>query len=143
MTFGRDPNDIRNASGPLPSDRPHMLRAMGSADVPHLGLVVAANFQYLSGKPWAATATVNMGAQNMAMRALLEPPGTRRLPSQAILDLRVSRVFQLGRQNRIEIMLDVFNALNDASWESIETDDYFADATSASGTSSSIHGARC
>ena len=126
VTFGRDPNDIRNASGPLPSDRPHMLRAMGSADVPHLGLVVAANFQYLSGKPWAATATVNMGAQNMAMRVLLEPPGTRRLPSQTLLDFRVSRAFRAGRQHRIDIMLDVFNALNDASWESIETDDYFA-----------------
>ena len=28
---------------------------MGSVDVPKTGLVLAANLQYFSGKPWAAT----------------------------------------------------------------------------------------
>ena len=30
-----------------------MLRVMTSVDVPRTGLVVAANLQHLSGKPWA------------------------------------------------------------------------------------------
>jgi hypothetical protein len=29
---------------------------MGSVDIPHTGLQVAANWQWFSGKPWAATA---------------------------------------------------------------------------------------
>ena len=57
-TFGRDPNDLTNARGRLPNDRPHMFRVMGSVDVPRTGFVLAANLQYFSGKPWAATAQI-------------------------------------------------------------------------------------
>jgi hypothetical protein len=122
VQFGRDPNDLRNAYGRLPSDRPHMFRAMASGDVPRTGLIVAANFQYLTGKPWAATTLVDLGAQNRQLRLLLEPPGSRRLPSQTLLDFRVSRSFRAGAQNRIDIVLDIFNALDDSAMESIITD---------------------
>ena len=60
VTFGRDPNDLTNAVGRLPNDRPHMFRAMGSVDIPRTGFVVAANLRYFSGKPWAATALVSL-----------------------------------------------------------------------------------
>ena len=60
VTFGRDPNDLTNARGRLPNDRPHMFRVMGSVDVPRTGFVVAANLQIFSGKPWAATAQVSL-----------------------------------------------------------------------------------
>ena len=56
VTFGQDPNDLTNAHGRLPNDRPHMVRVMTSVDVPRTGFVVAANLQHLSGKPWAMTA---------------------------------------------------------------------------------------
>ena len=36
-TFGRDPNNLTNAYGRLPNDRPHMLRVMGTFDVPRTG----------------------------------------------------------------------------------------------------------
>ena len=55
IVFGRDPNDFANAIGRLPDDRPHIFRVMGSVDVPRTGLVLAANLQHFSGKPWAAT----------------------------------------------------------------------------------------
>jgi hypothetical protein len=45
LTFG-DPNSLTNARGRLLNDRPHMLRVMGSVDVPWIGLVVAGNAQY-------------------------------------------------------------------------------------------------
>src|SRR6185436_16772420 len=79
-TFGRDPNDFTNAYGRLPNDRPHMLRLMGSVDVPRTGLMVAVNAQYFSGKPWAATALVPLPQGDV--RILLEPRGTRRLSDQ-------------------------------------------------------------
>ena len=50
-----DPNNLTNALGRLPNDRPHMFRVMASVDVPRTSVVVAANLQHLSGKPWAAT----------------------------------------------------------------------------------------
>ena len=126
LTFGRDPNDLLNARGRLPNDRPQIFRVMGSADVPRTGVVAAANLQFLSGKPWAATALIN--PQNAQQRVLLEPRGTRRLSSQTLLDLRVSRTLAINRTARVELILDVLNALNDDAEEAIVGDDLFTPA---------------
>jgi hypothetical protein len=99
ITFGRDPNDLTNAVGRLPNDRPHMFRVMGAVDVPRTGLAIAANLQHLSGKPWAATADVTLNQGDR--RIFLEPRGSRRLPSQTLLDLRVSKVFVLSGATRV------------------------------------------
>jgi hypothetical protein len=119
-TFGRDPNDLTNAPGRLPNDRPHIARLMGSVDVPRTGFVLAANLQQLSGKPWTAAAQIALpqGAQ----RVLLEPRGSRRLSSQTLLDLRLSRAFTLGRLGRIDLLLDVLNLFNDTAEESLATE---------------------
>jgi hypothetical protein len=124
VTFGQDPNDLTNAEGRLPNDRPHMFRAMSAVDVPRTGFVVAANLQYLSGKPWAKTALINPNEPNRPV--LIEPRGTERLSSQTLLDLRVSRAFRLHDLARVELRLDVLNALNDTAEESIRTDVYNA-----------------
>jgi hypothetical protein len=119
-TWGRDPNDLINATGRLANDRPHILRAMATLDVPRTGILLAANLQHFTGKPWAST-TVLAVPQNPEQRILLEPRGARRLPSQTLLDLRLSRPFHV-RGVRFELMLDVLNALNDAAAEGIATD---------------------
>ncbi|MEO8257705.1 MAG: TonB-dependent receptor [Acidobacteriota bacterium] len=123
LTFGRDPNDLTNAIGRLPNDRPHMFRLMGSVDVPRTGFVLAANFQYFSGKPWAATTQVTLPQADQ--RILLEPRGSRRLSSQSLLDLRLSRMFAFGGVNRVELLLDVLNALNDTAEEGLASDNLF------------------
>jgi hypothetical protein len=125
LTFGRDPNDLTNARGRLPNDRPHIVRVKGSFDVPRTGLVLAANFQYFSGKPWAVTALVPL-PQNNSYRVLLEPRGTERLSSQSLLDLRVSRVFGKNRWSRFELLVDVLNALNETAEEEVATDYVFS-----------------
>ena len=120
LTFGQNPNDLTNARGRLPNDRPHILRFMGSADVPRTGFVVAANFQHFTGKPWAASAQVIL--EGTPRRILLEPRGARRLSSQSLLDVRLSRAFRFGTAARVELMLDVLNLLNDSAEESIQSD---------------------
>jgi hypothetical protein len=124
-TFGRDPNDLTNADGRLPNDRPHAFRIMGTVDVPHTGIVVAANLQYFSGKPWAATTQITNLKQG-PQRILLEPRGSRRLSSQSLLDLRVSRAIPFGRGRHGEILFDLLNALNDTAEESLASDDLFS-----------------
>ena len=124
VTFGQDPNDLTNAYGRLPNDRPHMVRVMTSVDVPRTGFVVAANLQYLSGKPWAMTALVN--PNEAARPVLIEPRGTRRLSSQTLLDVRVSRAFRFSDSGRVELCLDVLNLLNDTAEESIKSASYDA-----------------
>jgi hypothetical protein len=124
ITFGRDPNDLTNAYGRLPNDRPHIFRVMGTVDVPGTGVGVAGNLQHFSGKPWTATAQVVLPQGDQ--RVLLEPRGSRRLPAQTLLDLRVSKAISPGGPVRIELLLDVLNALNDASPESLATDNIFS-----------------
>jgi hypothetical protein len=123
-TFGRDPNNLTNAYGRLPNDRPHMFRLASAIDVPRTGVVVAANFEYFSGKPWAATAQVAMPQGDQ--RILLEPRGSRRLSSQSLLDVRVSRAIRVRGTTKIELLVDVLNALNDTAEESLATDNLFS-----------------
>jgi hypothetical protein len=123
-TFGRDPNNLTNAYGRLPNDRPHMLRVMGAVDVLHTGVSLAANLQYLSGKPWAATAQISLPQGDQ--RIFLEPRGSRRLSAQSLLDLRASRSILNGRLGRIELLLDVLNVLNDTAEEALATDNLFS-----------------
>ena len=123
VTFGRDPNDHINADGRLANDRPHMLRVMASVEVPRTGIMVSASGQYYSGKPYAATALIN--PQDNQRRVLIEPRGTRRLPSQTLFDIRVSKALTLGALGRVDLRFDVFNLLNDTAAEGVETDVFF------------------
>jgi hypothetical protein len=122
LTFGRDPNDLTNARGRLANDRPHIFRAMSSVNVPKTGLVLAGNFQFFSGKPWAAAASVPTTQSPSGQRVLLEPRGTRRLSSQSLLDLRLSRMIAFGKTAQMELLFDLLNVLNNAAEESIVSD---------------------
>lgn len=123
ITFGRDPNDLTNARGLLPNDRPNIFRFIGGVDVPRIGLVIAANMQHFTGKPWAATAQVALPQGDQ--RIQLEPRGSRRMASQSLLDLRVSRPSALGALGRVELMVDVLNLLNETAEEGLATDNLF------------------
>ena len=77
-----------------------------------------------SGKPWAATTQITLPQGDQ--RILLEPRGSRRLSSQTLLDLRLSRAIAFGGAGRIELLLDVLNALNDTAEEGLATDNLFS-----------------
>ncbi|MEO5896490.1 MAG: TonB-dependent receptor [Vicinamibacterales bacterium] len=124
LTFGQDPNSLTNARGRLPNDRPHMLRVMGSWDVARTGFLVAANVQHFSGKPWAASALITLPQGDQ--RILLEPRGSRRLSSQTLVDVRMSKKISIGGLTRVELLVDVLNALNDAAEESLASDNLFS-----------------
>jgi hypothetical protein len=119
LTFGQDPNDLTNASGQLPNDRPHILRLTGLVHLPW-SVLVAANLQHFSGKPWAATTQVTL--PQGSRRILLEPRGSRRLTSQSLLDLRISKTLRMGNVGNVALSLDVLNLLNDAAEEALASD---------------------
>ena len=52
--------------------------------------------------------------------------GTRRLPSQTLLDVRVSRPMSLGRGARAELLIDLFNLFDDTAAEGLTSDNLFA-----------------
>ena len=121
LTFGQDPNDLTNATGRLNNDRPHVFRTNGIVHLPWMGIVVAANLQHFTGRPWAATAEVSL-LQNQTQRIMIEPRGSRRLSSQSLFDLRVSKMLRLGRAGTMDLRFDVLNLLNDAAEESVQSD---------------------
>ena len=124
LTFGQDPNDLTNAAGRLPNDRPHIFRAAGVAHVPWQAVLVAANLQYFSGKPWAATTQVALPQGNQ--RIMLEPRGSRRLSSQMLLDLRISKTVQVGNAGKVDVIFDVLNLINDTGEEALASDNLFS-----------------
>jgi hypothetical protein len=93
-------------------------------DIPHTGMAVAANLQYLTGKPWAATTQITLPQGDQRLQ--LEPRGTRRLSSQSLLDLRVSKTIVFSPLGRVELLLDVFNTLNTTAEEGLGTDNLFS-----------------
>jgi len=123
-TFGRDPNNLTNAAGRLPNDRPHAVRLMGSVTVPRVKVILAANFQRFSGKPWAATTQVSLPQGDQ--RILIEPRGSRRLPSQSLVDVRMSRRFQIRNGSGVDVIFDVLNLTNETAEEVIGSDNYTA-----------------
>jgi hypothetical protein len=122
--FGRDPNSLTNAAGVLPNDRTHVLRVLGSGVVPGVRLQLAANVQHLTGSPWAASTPVAL-PQGLT-RILLERSGTRRLSSQTLVDLRVSRTIAVAGKARIELLIDVLNALDDTAEERLADENRFS-----------------
>ena len=60
--------------------------------------------------------------QNPDQRILIEPRGTRRLSSQSLLDVRLSRAIAVGGMGHVELLVDVLNALNDTAEEGLATD---------------------
>lgn len=124
LTFGEDPNDLTNATGRLANDRPHIFRATSVVHVPWKGVLVAANLQSFSGRPWAATAQVAL-PQSGSQRILIEPRGSRRLSSQSLLDVRISKTLPVGNAGTVDLRLDVLNLLNDHAEETLQSDVLF------------------
>jgi hypothetical protein len=101
-----------------------MFRLMGTYDVPRTGLMIAGSLQYFSGKPWAASAQVALPQGDQ--RILLEPRGSRRLSSQTLLDVRVSKRIDISSLGRVDVMFDVLNVFNDTGEEALATDNLYS-----------------
>jgi hypothetical protein len=48
------------------------------------------------------------------------------LSPQSLLDLRLSRTIAFGRAGRLELLVDLLNALNDTAEEGLATDNVFS-----------------
>ena len=66
------------------------------------------------------------GAVAPLPRVLLEERGSRRLSSQTVVDLRLSKAMTLKGASRVEFGIDVLNLLNDTAEESIVSDRFDA-----------------
>lgn len=122
--FGRDSNDVTNATGILPTDRTHTLPVQGSVEIPEIDILVGANFQYVTGRPYTAQANVTLpqGVHPIHIETL----GFRRLSSQELLDLRISKTFRMGPTRSLALLVDILNALDDTAEEGVATRNRFS-----------------
>ena len=139
--FGRDPNDLTNARGRLPNDRPHMFRSDGQCRPRPDRLRACRQHAALHRQALGAEHAGRVAAER-TQRVLLEPRGSRRLSSQSLLDLRVSRTFSFRGAARVQFILDVLNVLDDSAEEGLATDNWPA-PNFARASRSSIRAAPC
>ncbi len=99
-----------------------MVRLQAAVEVPKVEILLGANYDHVTGKPYASRARVRLpqGSQQI----YIEPLGTRRIANSGILDLRVSKIFRFGETGRFEIIGDFLNLTNDQAPQNIISRQY-------------------
>jgi len=110
-----------NADGRSANDRPNELKLMLGVQVPKVEIAVNGYFRSISGAtytPYQQLTSSQTGfssyyGSTAGRRPFLEPLGSRRLPTENILDLRFEKIFAIGAsKNRIAVYVDTTNLFN-------------------------------
>lgn len=112
--YFNNPNAHINAIGELPLSRRHQLKFQGMVSGPW-GINVSGFFRYLSGMRYtrqvnSADLGVPLSQGSASINA--ETRGSRELPAQAILDMRLEKSFRFNKY-RIGVFVDIFNVFNE------------------------------
>lgn len=88
-----------------------LMRASGAYVFPK-NVIVSANFEHRSGRPWARQVLFSgvPVLSNVTLR--VEPIGSRRLPNLNTLDLRVEKSFTLRHSRRVVARVNMYNVMN-------------------------------
>lgn len=92
------------------NDAPLIIKVIGSWELPW-GFTIGGFFNYRSGLP-TQRYFYNRGLNQGGINVDAEKYGSERYPSLTIVDLRLSKIFRLGKYGVVEIMADVFNTFN-------------------------------
>lgn len=109
-----NPNAHINAEGRFPYERRHQLKITGLVKGPW-GISIGGYFRHLSGQRRTRYITssflgLELGQLTDTIKA--EPRGANGYPAVNILDLRLQKVFKLGKI-QLKLFADIFNVLND------------------------------
>jgi hypothetical protein len=108
--FGRDPNDLTNAHGPLPTDSTHGVRLAMTYQAPY-GIQLASRYLFESGRPYGRV--VNALDLPQGVRPVLaEPRGAYHLPALNDLQVRINKDVTMRGFERLRLSLDIFNLFN-------------------------------
>ena len=117
------PNGILvNAFGNAGYDRRHEIKIMGGYQIPVAEVAVSAYFQAVSGYNYSPTSSITAKTLSWSgsSSVLLEPRGSRTLPFDTELTLRLEKVFNVG-VNRFGLYADINNLFNSAIVTSVVT----------------------
>ena len=124
--FGRDPNDWINGYGYYPYDRKWVFKAQVAYNLP-FGILVSANYQYRTGRPYRTM--VRILDLNQGMVTIFdEPRGRRRFDSEHYLDIRLEKTFNVYETLEFSITVDIFNALKEDAINTFQSYNLFSSA---------------
>jgi outer membrane receptor protein involved in Fe transport len=110
-SFGRDPNDLINAYGRLPTDSTHNFRLSATYAAPK-GFHIGARYSYESGRPYTRIINVT-GLRQGVRRVQAEERGAYFLPAVNEFQIRVDKDFLFsGGEQRLRLSIDVYNLFN-------------------------------
>ncbi len=108
-SFMDTPNTLINFPGRLKDDPTFAWKIVGTYALPW-GLNTGWYFRHATGDTWTPIIAVR-GGDNPNIRILTEEAGSRRLPSQNLLDMRIEK--QLGiYSGQLRFTVDMFNVFN-------------------------------
>jgi outer membrane receptor protein involved in Fe transport len=124
--FGQNPNDYVNAEGKLLGNRPHTFRTQLVVELPY-DFLIGANYTFQSGRAWARRGRIaELGFPTDVEINLEERDGSRRIPNQSLVDLRVQKGVKLGDKAEFTVFGDALNLTNSGVNENVLS--RFADA---------------
>ena len=106
-----DPNYWTNVDGRSTYSPTHMIKVQASYVIPVIDLSVNAYYRGVGGRFWTTrfrTSYLNQGR----VTVLAEPRGSNEYPMQNTVDIRLEKIFTIGKKYRLGLLLDVFNILN-------------------------------
>jgi outer membrane receptor protein involved in Fe transport len=110
-SFGRDPNDLINAFGRLPTDSTNNVRLSATYQAPK-GFHIGARYSYESGRPYARVINVT-GLRQGVRRVQAEPRASYFLPAVNEFQIRIDKDFVFGSgEQRLRLSVDIYNLFN-------------------------------
>lgn len=102
-----------NADGRMENDRTHEFKLFAGYQVPFIEANVSTYFRAISGARYTPFVAVGGGTLNYpgTTNARIEPRGSRRLPAEKTIDLRLEKRFSLD-VHKIGVFVDIANLFN-------------------------------
>jgi hypothetical protein len=123
-----NPNNAINAQGRLGIDPTHMVKITGSWFIPHIDVSIGFHYSFETGSTYTKSLRIppwidddNCGAFPDDVSIFAEERGSYRYPDRHNLDLRLEKIFKLGKY-RLGAVFDIFNVFNDDTTVDIETE---------------------
>ena len=125
--FGRNPNDFVNSGGRLRGDIPIQFKTQLVYMLPK-GFLVSGNISFRDGANRVRIVRPPRELDLGQRTAILgQERGTfGRLPSQTLVDVRLEKTFSLPNEVEIAVSADIFNLLNEDSYDGVRSDNPFS-----------------
>ncbi len=117
---------VVHSDGRSTNDRPHELKAFFSYEIPKVEVSLSGTYRFLSGRTYAPfqqytssqinfSATAYYWGSSAGRQPFLTDRGSRRLPNEQSIDIRLEKLFRVAGDHRIALFADFLNLTNEGT----------------------------